>query len=130
VGGGWASLQVEARADLPVSASTPPAARSWALFASAVPCAHWLRAFGCVTFGLESIHATGNAAAPRRAETLVALAGARVGVDLVAMDRFDLAAFAGGFVPLQVPRIEIDGLPVHDFSPVAGEVGVSGLERF
>jgi hypothetical protein len=53
-----------------------------------------------------------------------------VGVDLVAMDRFDLAAFAGGFVPLQVPRIEIDGLPVHDFSPVAGEVGVSGLERF
>jgi hypothetical protein len=130
VRGGWASLQVEARADLPASASTPPATRSWALFASAVPCAHWLRAFGCVTFGLESIHATGNAAAPRRAETLVALAGARVGVDLVAMDRFDLAAFAGGFVPLQVPRIEIDGVPVHDFSTVAGEVGVSGLERF
>jgi hypothetical protein len=128
--GAWASLQIEARADLPVSARSPPAARSWALFASAAPCAHWLRAFACVTLGLESIQATGNAAAPRRAETLVALAGGRLGVDLVATDHFGLAGYAGAFAPLQLPRIEIDGVAVHDFSPVAGEVGISGLERF
>jgi hypothetical protein len=128
--GGWASLQVEARADLPAAALTPPAARSWALLASVVPCAHWLRAFVCGTFGLESIHATGNAAAPRSAETLVALAGGRLGADLVATGGFALAAFAGGFLPFQRPRIEIDGVAVHSFSPVAGEVGISGLERF
>ena len=127
---GWASLQVEARADLPASAPGPPAARSWALLASLVPCAHRLRAFACGTIGLESIHATGNAAAPRSAETLVAFAGGRLGVDLAATERFALAAFAGGFVPFQRPRIEIDGLSVHKFSPVAGEVGISGLERF
>jgi hypothetical protein len=77
---GWGSLRVEARGDLPASATTPPAARSWALVASAVPCAHWRSAFACATVGVESIQASGEAAEPRNAETLVAILGGRLGV--------------------------------------------------
>jgi hypothetical protein len=127
---GWGSLRVEARGDLPAAAPTPPAARSWALVASAVPCAHWRSAFACATVGVESIQASGNAAEPRKAETLVAILGGRLGVEIAATDRFALAVYAGWFAPLQHPRIEIDGVPVHDFPAVAGDVGISGLERF
>jgi hypothetical protein len=127
---GWASVRVEARGDLPASASTPPAGRSWALFALAVPCAHWRTAFACAPFGLESIHARGDAPSPRRADTLVAVVGGRLGLEVAATSRFAVAAFAESLAPLQRPKIEIDGVPVHTFSAVAGDVGISALERF
>jgi hypothetical protein len=126
----WVSLRIEARGDLPASARTPPPARSWTVAASAVPCAYWHTAFACAALGVESIQATGDAAAPRNAETLVAVAGGRLGVEIAATEGFAFAAFAEGLVPLQRPRIEIDGVTVHHFSPVAGDVGLSGLARF
>ena len=67
---------------------------------------------------------------PRSAETVVAVVGGRLGVEIAATERFAVAAFTEALVPLQHPRIEIDGVTVHDFSPVAGDVGLSGLARF
>jgi hypothetical protein len=125
----WVSVRVEGRGDLPASASNPPA-RSWALFGSALPCGHLDRAFACASIGLEWIHATGDAASPRRAETLVAVAGGRLGLELVATEHFALAAFGESLVPLQRPRIVIDGTTTHSFDAVAGDVGISAQERF
>jgi hypothetical protein len=127
---GWGSVRIEGRGDLPVSASTPPAAQSWALFGSALPCAHLRRVFACAAIGLEWIHATGDAALPRRAETLVAVAGGRLGLEVAATDRFAFAAFAESLAPFQRPRIVMDGATIHAFPPVAGDVGLSALERF
>jgi hypothetical protein len=127
---GWVSVRVEVRGDLPASAPKPPPARSWALIASAVPCVHWRSTFACATLGLESIRASGEAVVPRKAETLVALVGGRLGAEIAGTDRFAVAAFAEWFVPLPRPRIEMDGTSIHGFSPVAGDVGISGLERF
>jgi hypothetical protein len=127
----WASVRVEARADLPAAAPTPPAARSWALFGSAVPCAHWRSAFACAVIGLEWVHATGDLASPRPAETLVTVVGARLGLEVAATESFALAAFAESLVPLQIPRVErSDGATLHTFPSVAGDVGISALERF
>jgi hypothetical protein len=127
---GWASIRIEARGDLPASASTPPAARSWALFGWALPCGHLHVAFACAVMGVEWIHATGDARSPRHAETLVPVAGARLGVEVAATDRLAFAAYAELLAPLQRPRIEIDGVAVQHFPVVAGDVGVSALERF
>ncbi len=80
--------------------------------------------------GVEWIHATGDARSPRRAETLVPVAGARLGVEVAATDRLAFAAYAELLAPLQRPRIEIDGVAVQHFPAVAGDVGVSALERF
>jgi hypothetical protein len=127
---GWASMRVEARGDLPASAPTSPAARSWALFGWALPCGHWRGAFACAGMGVEWIRATGDARSPRPAETLVPVVGGRLGLELAATDRLAFAAYAESLLPLQRPRIEIDGATVHSFPPVAGDVGLSALERF
>lgn len=127
---GWASIRIEARGDLPATASTPPTARSWALFGWALPCGHLRSAFACAAMGVEWIHATGDARSPRRAETLVPVAGARLGVEVAATDCLAFAAYAELLAPLQRPRIEIDGVAVQHFPAVAGDVGVSALERF
>jgi len=127
----WVSVRLEARGDLPASAPSPPAARSWALFGSAVPCAHWGSAFACAAIGLEWVHATGDVASPRPAETLVTVVGGRLGLEVAATEGFALAAFAESLVPLQEPRIETsEGATLHAFSAVAGDVGISALERF
>jgi hypothetical protein len=127
----WVSVRVEARGDLPASAPTAPPARSWALFGSALPCGHLSAAFACAAIGLEWIHATGDAASPRSAETLVAVAGGRLGLELGATDRLAFAAFAESLVPFQRPKIVIDGTTIeHTFPAVAGDVGISALERF
>jgi hypothetical protein len=127
---GWASLRLEARGDLPASASTPPASQSWALFGSAVPCGYLGSVFACAAIGLEWIHATGGATLPRPAETLVAVVGGRVGVEFPVIERLALAGFVESLVPLQRPRIEIDGVDRHDYPAVAVDVGLSALERF
>ena len=127
---GWASIRIEARGDLPASSSAPPAARSWALFGSVLPCGHLHGAFACAAMGVEWIHASGDARSPRRAETLVPVAGGRLGVELAATDRLAFAAHAELLAPLQRPRIEIDGATVQRFPVVAGDVGLSALECF
>ena len=126
----WLSVRIEGRGDLPASATSPPAARSWALVASASPCAHWRSAFACATLGVESIQASGDATTARSAETLVAIVGGRLGAEMAATDHLVLAPFAEVLAPLQRPRIQIDGIPVHWFSPVAADVGISGVVRF
>jgi hypothetical protein len=128
----WLSVRVEARGDLPASDPTPPPARSWALFGLALPCGHLSPAFACAAIGLEWIHATADVASPRPAETLVAVAGGRLGLELAATDRLAFAAFAESLVPLQRPRIVVEDAtaPQHTFSPVAGDVGISAVERF
>lgn len=123
-------MRLEARGDLPASASTPPASQSWALFGSAVPCGYLGSAFACAAIGLEWIHATGDAALPRPAETLVAVVGGRVGVEFSLVDQLAIAGFVESLVPLQRPRIEIDGVDRHDYPAVAVDVGLSAIERF
>jgi hypothetical protein len=87
-------------------------------------------AFACAAVGLEWLHAAGDAASSHHAETLVAVVGGRLGVEVALDDHLGLAAFVESLVPLQRPRIEIDGAETHAFPAVAGDVGLSAQERF
>jgi hypothetical protein len=128
------SIGLEARADLPASASTDVGGRvrTEVVLGSLVPCVREpAPLFVCGVLAVGSFSESGvDVAAPRSKSAVYAATGVRLGVELALRGSFFFVAHADGLVTLLRHTVQLDQTDVYTLSPVAASLGLGLGTRF
>jgi hypothetical protein len=130
----FASLGLEARGDLPASASAMTGGRvsTFVALGSIVPCVHLpAPLFWCGVASVGAFHESGSGlASSRSASATISLLGPRAGVELPIGGRFFFLAHADALATLTRHVVQIDGQDVFVIAPVTGSLGLGAGAHF
>jgi hypothetical protein len=121
------SLGLEARADLPVTASAEPRGevKSSLYLVSLLPCVHHAFVHGCASLSLGALHAAGEGISePDDETTFYSSTGGRLGVDLALNRRLALTAFGGLAATLTLTSLELNDREVWRTPALIAIVGL------
>jgi hypothetical protein len=130
----WSMLSIglEGRADFPASKSVDGGTVSASsLLATLLPCVHFDPLFACALGSLGALQGSGEGvSSPRKATTLYARAGARLGVDLALGGSVGLWVFGDLAGNLTRTTLELDGRPAWESPALGGDLGAGVRGRF
>ena len=129
--GRW-SIEFEGRADLPASARVEGGAVSaWQASGALLPCGHVGAVFGCALGAIGRFEGTGaDVSQPSTATAIYAVAGLRLGAELVLVDRFWLRVHADGLANLDRPTLRLDGVERWSVPLLGASVGAALAYHF